>query len=111
MHACVGASKTAYPYGSSYVANRCLEANQPELVGTHSLCVGGYAKLFDMAGNVFEWEDQINNGTGTQADPYYATIRGNGFFPSAGQAGTRCDEINNIDMSSRINDLGFRCCK
>jgi formylglycine-generating enzyme required for sulfatase activity len=57
MKACGGAAQTAYPYGNNYDAAKCSAIATS--VATNLQCVGGYAGLYDMSGNVVEWEDSI----------------------------------------------------
>src|SRR5262249_40663852 len=62
-NACSRGGQHAYPYGDTYDPRACngLEygaGTGPQLpVGSLSSCTGGFAGLFDMSGNVSEWED------------------------------------------------------
>src|SRR5262249_45730383 len=59
-NACSRGGTQAYPYGNGYVQGTCVDrngGNVPRAVGSATACVGGYAGLHDMSGNVQEWED------------------------------------------------------
>src|SRR6185295_16488134 len=66
--ACSGGGKHAYPYGDTYEGSACNGIDKGgNLVDTGSIatCVGGYPGLFDMSGNVYEWEDACTGEQGT----------------------------------------------
>ena len=106
-HACEGPSKTTYPYGNTYQAGKCAETG-PELVATHTACVSGYAGVYDMVGNVFEWVNRTY-GDGSAANPYAVETRGYEFTASA--LNSRCDHIHQFVPSRADQSIGFRCCK
>lgn len=102
LHACEGPSGNAYPYGNSFVAGRCNDgAIAP--VATFIPCNGGYAGLFDLSGNVAEWEDQCT----TVDDSCYT--RGRAPTGTAA-ADTRCDKLHSYMRLKGTDWLGFRCC-
>ncbi len=112
--ACTGGGAHANPYGDSFAPGAC---NSPNLmtgatapVGSYDKCVGGYPGLFDMAGNVGEWEDACRTNDGGATD--LCRARGDSFSFSAG-SGVTLDECKNLDSDLRsksYKDLGFRCC-
>jgi len=83
------------------------------LVGTRKNCKSpspGYAKLFDMSGNVEEWEDSCQKDAESGSSGDACRTRG-GSFDSARDA-TRCDAVPAAahTRSERSPTLGFRCC-
>jgi formylglycine-generating enzyme required for sulfatase activity len=106
--ACSSHGTLAYPYGGTVVPGRCNGTGGTALVDVGSLpdCRGPaqpYASVFDMMGNVSEWEDSCAGTTGSD-DP--CRVRGG----SRSSNDLRClrDETN--VRSIRKGDLGFRCC-
>jgi len=118
-YACSANAAHAYPYGDTYSVNACdgcesqgicgqIVYNYTEPVGAHSTCEGGYRGLFDMSGNVEEWEDSCSPGrTGNPADDVCVT-RGGG-WPSPAAA-LRCDRATLRPRNAIQGETGFRCC-
>jgi len=101
-----------YPYGLTYDASACngsdYDAHGP--LPSLSSCQGGYPGIFDMSGNVIEWEDscQLSNPDAGPGPSDCCNIRGGGF----GQIGDqlRCDLDLCTPRSNGGGDNGFRCC-
>ena len=106
--ACSKAGSISYPYGNAFVAASCngagYGANAAVAVGTPAGCVGGYAGLHDMSGNVQEWEDSCD---GTVAGSQ-CRVRGGGF--TDGIDALRCDADLVVSRMSYASNRGFRCC-
>lgn len=119
MNGCSAAGQFAWASGDTLPsgAQECTyDGTQLEtsyLVGTRKNCKSpspGYSKLFDMSGNVEEWEDSCqksaSSGSGTDA----CRTRG-GSWTSA-RADTRCDAVPAAahQRGDHAPTLGFRCC-
>jgi len=112
MHACGGASNSAWPYGAAHVVGKCNSGDAgvfgPSSVGHFAGCVGGYAGLYDMGGNLMEWEDSCTASTGASD---FCRNRGGSFqHTNDDTTSDRCDFNNNNPRSLTDSSLGFRCC-
>jgi sulfatase modifying factor 1 len=109
--ACSNGSTRLYPYGNAFDPTAC---NGPEHdagsvlpVGSLTGCQGGVAGLFDMSGNVEEWQDACDGNSG----PSDHCLDGTGAFDyGAGPGGTRCDFADNDLRNGEYPDVGIRCC-
>lgn len=115
--ACSNAGAQLYPYGDTYMAGTCNDTNgHIEAVGTFSGCEGGYPDIFDMSGNVGEWEDACTNYGGTALAGQNCLRVGGAYYDDAvtltcgkDAAG---DTVNHQTVLSIPSDgTGFRCCK
>jgi formylglycine-generating enzyme required for sulfatase activity len=109
-----GDGQHAYPYGNSFSPLACNGAayNAGAPVPSVASCQGGYPGLFDMSGNVFEWEDSCQLIT---ADPSgfsdQCNVRGGAFWSDAGHLGCSMQGDWGFRGDPGMNnDLGFRCC-
>jgi formylglycine-generating enzyme required for sulfatase activity len=103
FRACSAAGTQKFPYGLAYAA-KCNDINAPTTsvvdVGFFADCVGGYPGLYDMSGNVREWEDACNvNG---------CYVRGGGYTDL--QDNVSCAAAILTTRTAASKDLGFRCC-
>jgi sulfatase modifying factor 1 len=66
--ACSKAGTQKFPYGNQYNGTYCngidTSGAHPDEVASHANCLGGYSGLFDMSGNVAEWEDSCSAASG-----------------------------------------------
>jgi len=106
-----GGAANTYPYGSSYDASKCngyaYNSGIPIHVGSAAGCqsnASGYQGVFDLSGNMWEWEDSCN-GPG-QTDQ--CRLRGGSFTGST--SALACGYAYNGYRNANYNSVGFRCC-
>jgi sulfatase modifying factor 1 len=115
--ACSSDGSFSYPYGNIYQASFCngadywndySQAEQTVVVGSLMNCVTsatGYAGVYDLSGNVREWEDSCVTGQSARCH-----VRGGSFWSLVSNDLT----CGNGDYFSLRNytygDVGFRCC-
>jgi len=112
-----------FPYGDTFQKGTCAglqNSNVTRPVQTGSLdCQGGYDGVYDMSGNVAEWEDSCSGTSGAtdqclqrggsylaDLSPYpgdTATLRCNSNIAGTPKAATKA-------RSTRDKQIGFRCC-
>jgi formylglycine-generating enzyme required for sulfatase activity len=115
MSACSADGTQSYPYGAVFEAGACnlglVDANAPVApVASYTQCVGSLPGLFDMVGNVKEWENSCQPaGTGDAAADQ-CRRRGAGFDEKGNGALKTCawDETDTRDHQSFTS--GVRCC-
>jgi formylglycine-generating enzyme required for sulfatase activity len=108
--ACSAGGAHQYPYGDTLSNGTCADTNASVAVGTKSGCVGGYAGIYDMSGNVAEWIDSCQPNTfdgGAGADS--CRILGGSFSPVTGNL--TCGDDKGINRNTTAGAVGFRCCK
>jgi formylglycine-generating enzyme required for sulfatase activity len=103
--ACSRNGSRAYPYGGTSMPDACNAASDlgAFAVGTKKGCQGGYDGIFDMVGNVTEWENACEglevDGGGRCAD------RGASYkYPGA------CSTAGSEMRTGFASDWGIRCC-
>jgi formylglycine-generating enzyme required for sulfatase activity len=110
--ACSSGGNLEYPYGSSFKDKACngsgAKLNTTSEVGSFPDChstESGYEGVFDMSGNVWEWEDShmLKSGA-TDA----CRVRGGSY--RAFSPDLRCRYEWERNRNSHYPDLGFRCC-
>ena len=109
--ACGGPVGSAWPYGGQPMATACntQEAVKaaPVSVATLPSCVGGEPLLFDMSGNVNEWEDACVAADGGTARR--CLLRGGSFKHPTSESS--CTYVVLLTASAALDDVGIRCCK
>lgn len=112
--ACSANGSRAFPYGASYNPTACntadREAGAAWSVGSQASCQGGETGLFDMSGNIGEWQDACDDGPANANCAY----RGGRFIDGFSQY-LRCDNggVGAFEFGQRgLNGfaIGFRCC-
>ncbi|MDB4994317.1 MAG: uncharacterized protein JWM74_1749 [Myxococcaceae bacterium] len=107
--ACSAAGTRAYPYPGSYADDNCNGDDhgikKAIAVGTMPKCEGGFGGLFDMSGNVAEWEDAC---TGSAGAGDQCLLRGGAYESSESKLG--CATAAADARSGAHADVGFRCC-
>ncbi len=112
FNACSAQATNAYATGATLDAVHCNGEQSPDAAvpgpwsTTQISCQGGATGLFDMTGNVQEWEDSCSAATGDSDD---CQARG-GAFDSATDALLRCDAPTTKPRKTQADDLGLRCC-
>ena len=110
--ACSSGGKYDYPYGNTFEGQTCNGKNKgletTSEVGSLSGCrsyAAGYAGVYDMSGNVLEWEDSCDAGIGLTDR---CRVRGGSFMNNF--LNLRCDYEDFDSRESRLDVIGFRCC-
>jgi len=106
-----GSANNAYPYGSTFDASKCngsaYSGSLPMDVGIASGCqstVTGYQGVYDLSGNVWEWEDSCNGSGQTSS----CRQRGGCFAGSINNMA--CGYASSNVRSNTSPATGFRCC-
>ncbi len=107
--ACSRGGKRPYPYGLTFLDWACATNDNPTKkglihVGGNWGCEGGFEDLWDMSGNVAEWEDSCKS----EDEIASCRLRG-GSADSPGEA-ARCQSEGSSLRSYSSDRVGFRCC-
>jgi hypothetical protein len=110
--ACTNGGANTYPYGATYGATTCngagYGAGAAIAVGQATQCIGGVPGLFDMSGNVSEWEDSCDSAGAGTAQNDNCRARGGAF--SSQPADLQCNANLTYARSTTDASVGFRCC-
>jgi formylglycine-generating enzyme len=113
MAACGGQSQAAYPYGDNFEPSRCNDESKqdgPWDPDSGPDCKTLVIDLFDLSGNVAEWEDACADaGRDSGSTGVLCRVRG-GSFKSPADA-VRCDALRLQNAATGSDDVGFRCCE
>jgi formylglycine-generating enzyme required for sulfatase activity len=109
--ACVGGGTSRkYPYGDTFDDTRCATGSfAPMRPKSFPECRGSaapYDAVFDLSGNVEEWEDSCT----TPLPDADTSCRGRG-GGTGDHSDASCDIAHEASAKSRFDGLGFRCCK
>lgn len=76
----------------------------------HKGCAGGATGVYQMSGNVAEWEDSCNDASATSP----CRVRGGSYKDSNDATALRCDAVRSVPRvptdDALLKDIGFRCC-
>lgn len=112
-----GSLAHTYPYGDTYTSGTCNDSGgtPPSTgildVGSKTSCKGTLAPfntMFDMSGNVGEWQDSCDSSGG--ADPSLDLCQKRGGNNVSNSSECRCDSLAPRARSSTSSDRGVRCC-
>jgi formylglycine-generating enzyme len=108
FNACSNHGERLIPY-SSYDDAICngldREAGSALPVGSQPGCVGGYPGLFDLSGNVREWEDGCDTAEGPQRS---CLVRGGAYYDV--DSTLFCSNRQVWRMDAQNPGIGLRCC-
>lgn len=108
--ACTGPRGLSYPYGDASDDALCNgSAFAPSDMGPKSVehtpsCEGGFPGLFNMSGNVAEWERSCSGSGSAEA----CLVRGGAF--SDGPYELACNGSRSMASDAVAADVGIRCC-
>lgn len=112
--ACTNNTGQGYPYGEKHKNGRCNdEGHQLELLGKNESCSTALG-IEDLTGNVWEWTNSDLTVSELQTDPNIPIkeIRGGSYVSDSRKA--RCTPTVGYPLTSadtRMDTLGFRCCR
>ena len=106
-----GDGQHTYAYGNTYVPGVCNDVNREAGVTldvtSEPGCVGGFPGVFDMSGNVWEFDDSCFSPDSGGLSNDCSTWAGS--FTTPGEQ-TQCAFGYGQPRSYSANNLGFRCC-
>jgi formylglycine-generating enzyme required for sulfatase activity len=107
--ACSHGGARIFPYGDTEDKTACnidsVHSNGPLPAGGSPKCEGGYDGIFDMVGNLQEWED-ICSESDAGAAKEMCRVRGGDFRDQ----GWNCRGTWPGTRDSTVDWIGFRCC-
>jgi formylglycine-generating enzyme len=105
--ACSSDGKLAYPYGNDFDESACAVTGDYHTVGSQSSCEGAAPGVYDLIGNVWEWEDSC---TGDPANPEMMPCSRRGGAIATMPSSFACADTDPSPRRLRQGDMGIRCC-
>jgi hypothetical protein len=113
--ACTADGERIFPYSYAFIAGRCrFAADSTVDVASLTTCEGGYPGIFDLTGNLSEWEDRCMAATGPTD---FCRLRGGSYRTDVYRDGvepgtfTRCDYNLGNPRNLTSDIFGIRCCQ
>ena len=107
--ACTAGGARQFPYGSDYQPSTCnggdVTPNGTMDVATMAGCVDASGQVFDLSGNIWEWENDCSGTTGTND---FCRLRGGGYTNS--ETDLKCAADSTDTRGQPRVTVGFRCC-
>jgi formylglycine-generating enzyme required for sulfatase activity len=107
--ACSSHGMYDFPYGDSWIADQCVDSGGSMVVASALTCQAPapYDCVFDMSGNVREWENSCSD----DADTALCRLRG-GFYGDSAVAALACSADSSLQRTGAeiSRGVGFRCC-
>jgi formylglycine-generating enzyme required for sulfatase activity len=112
-NACSSGGKYDYPYGDEYdQGTKCNDADRDKdhytVAGSLPGCQSpdpAFAGVFDLSGNLWEWEDSCDGNEGPADD-----CMSRGGSNLSGEGYCTCSHRGGWDRNQLALNLGFRCC-
>lgn len=107
-NACSAGGTQQFPYGDIYEPTTCNGLDSSftgrQKVGSIPLCQGGSIGIFDMSGNVTEWEDGCNGSNCPERGGAYLD------HDTSTPNNLKCTSANLVGRMTVDKERGFRCC-
>ncbi|MBK8218581.1 MAG: SUMF1/EgtB/PvdO family nonheme iron enzyme [Myxococcales bacterium] len=125
VNACTNQGANVFPYGAAYVPGQCYNSSLGKVSdwtdqGTYvgipltnppqaRSCQGGVTNLFQMSGNLAEWENSCDAAADT------CLVRGGSYLSTAPATNLACKFPTGtppaVGRLIKRDDIGFRCCQ